>query len=151
MLDAPRSSRFQPQPRGAAPVGRRGLQVVALRVGGVEIPNQKRVETALTYIYGIGPTTSKKILSSADVDNKRTKDLEEEEIRLIRDEVDKYKIEGELRRQVDASIKELIEIQCYRGRRHQMRLPVRGQNTRCNARTRKGKNKGPVKPGGKKR
>ena len=110
------------------------------RISGVDIPNQKRVEIALTYIYGIGLTSSKKILASTGIDpDKRAKDLTEDEISKLRDEIENhYKVEGELRREVALNIKRLVEIKCYRGIRHRRGLPVRGQRTKTNARTRKG-------------
>lgn len=112
-----------------------------MRVGGVEIPNAKRVEYSLQYIFGIGHTTAKAILVDTGIDNKRTRDLTEEELIKLRDEVDKYTTEGDLRRFNSLNIKRLKEIGCYRGRRHSMNLPVRGQRTKTNARTRKGKAK----------
>ena len=110
------------------------------RISGVDIPNQKRVEIALTYIYGIGLTSSKKILAATGIDpDKRAKDLTEDEISKLRDEIENnYKVEGELRREVALNIKRLVEIKCYRGIRHRRGLPVRGQRTKTNARTRKG-------------
>mmetsp|Transcript_32025 Transcript_32025/g.69153 ORF Transcript_32025/g.69153 Transcript_32025/m.69153 type:complete len:183 (-) Transcript_32025:144-692(-) len=123
--------------------GRTPLHIVAARVAGVEIPNSKKLETSLTYIYGIGPTMSKKIMANTSIENKRVKDLSEEELTALRKEVEEgdYLIEGDLRRFTAMNIKRLIEIQCYRGKRHQMSLPVRGQKTKTNARTRKGKKK----------
>lgn len=115
------------------------LQVRAARVAGVEIPNNKRAETALTYVYGIGNTTAKKIMSETGLENKRIREFEEEELTTLRNEVDKYLIEGDLRRFNMMNIKRLKEIQCYRGRRHIHNLPMRGQRTKTNARTRKGK------------
>ncbi|ACK42285.1 MULTISPECIES: 30S ribosomal protein S13 [Dictyoglomus] len=113
------------------------------RIAGVDLPSNKKVEIALTYIYGIGRTTSKKILQATGVDpNKRVKDLTEEEISKLREEIENnYKVEGDLRQEVAANIRRLIEIGCYRGIRHKRGLPVRGQRTRCNARTRKGPRK----------
>lgn len=110
------------------------------RIAGVDLPREKRVEIALTYIYGIGLSRSREILKNTGVDpDKRVKDLTEEEIAKIRDYIEKnYKVEGELRREVAMNIKRLIEIGCYRGIRHKLGLPVRGQRTRSNARTRKG-------------
>lgn len=110
------------------------------RIAGVDLPREKRVEIALTYIYGIGLSRAKEILKNTGVDpNKRVKDLTEDEIARIRDYIEKnYKVEGELRREVAMNIKRLIEIGCYRGIRHKLGLPVRGQRTRSNARTRKG-------------
>ncbi|PMQ00989.1 MAG: 30S ribosomal protein S13 [Dictyoglomus sp. NZ13-RE01] len=113
------------------------------RIAGVDLPRDKKVEIALTYIYGIGRTTSKKILEVTKVDpNKRVKDLTEEEISRLREEIEKnYKVEGDLRQEIANNIRRLIEIGCYRGIRHKLGLPVRGQRTRCNARTRKGPRK----------
>ncbi len=112
------------------------------RISGVDIPRDKRVVISLTYIFGIGNATAKEILKKAQVDeNKRVKDLTEEELTNIRREVASVKVEGDLRREVAMNIKRLMEIGCYRGIRHRRGLPVRGQNTRCNARTRKGPSK----------
>lgn len=112
------------------------------RIVGVDIPNDKRVVISLTYIYGIGLTTSKKILAAAKVsEDIRVKDLSEEQLTAIRSEVAKYRVEGDLRREVALNIKRLMEIGCYRGQRHKKGLPVNGQRTRTNARTRKGKRK----------
>ncbi|HKM02839.1 MAG TPA: 30S ribosomal protein S13 [Bacilli bacterium] len=112
------------------------------RIVGVDIPNEKRVVISLTYIYGIGATTSKKVLTAAGIDeNTRVKDLTEEQLSLIRAEITKYRIEGDLRRQIAMNIKRLSEIGAYRGIRHRRGLPVRGQRTRTNARTRKGPKK----------
>lgn len=113
------------------------------RIIGIDIPKDKRVEIALTYIYGIGRTSSLKILKSAGVDtNKRAKDLSGEEISKIAAIIQKdYKTEGDLRREVATNIKRLMEIGSYRGTRHRRNLPVRGQRTRTNARTRKGPRK----------
>jgi len=110
------------------------------RIAGVDIPNAKRMEIALTYIYGIGRTTSNKILAATGVDpDKRAKDLTEDEISRIRDEIEtNYHVEGDLRREVGMDIKRMVEINCYRGIRHRKGLPVRGQRTKTNARTRKG-------------
>lgn len=109
------------------------------RIAGVNIPRNKPVFISLTYIYGIGRSTSEKILKSAEIDpNKRVKDLTPEEVTRLRAEVEKYKVEGSLRAEVQRNIKRLIDIGCYRGIRHQLGLPVRGQRTRHNARTRKG-------------
>jgi small subunit ribosomal protein S13 len=110
------------------------------RIAGVDIPNQKRVELALTYIYGIGRSTSNKILKSTGINpDVRAKDLTEDEVARLRDEIENnYKVEGDLRRDVSLDIKRLIEINCYRGIRHRKGLPVRGQRTKTNARTRKG-------------
>jgi small subunit ribosomal protein S13 len=121
-------------------VQRRGdLCVRAARVAGVEIPNNKRCETALTYVYGIGPTSAKAIMSATGLENKRVREFSEEELTQLREEVEKYQIEGELRRSITMNIKRLKEIQCHRGKMHIRNLPVRGQRTKTNARTRKGK------------
>ena len=110
------------------------------RIAGVDLPNDKRVEIALTYIFGIGRTSSLRILESASINpDTRMKDLTEDQISKIRDSIEKdYRVEGDLRREVSLNIKRLTEIGCYRGRRHRMGLPVRGQRTKTNARTRKG-------------
>ncbi len=116
------------------------------RIAGVDIPKDKRVEVSLTYVFGIGRVTANKILAAAGIDpDKRVKDLSEEEINKIRDEISSnYNVEGDLRREVSLNIKRLIEINSYRGIRHRRGLPVRGQNTKNNARTRKGPNRGAV-------
>jgi len=112
------------------------------RIEGVDLPRNKRVEIGLTYIYGIGRSSSQDILENASVDfDTRVKDLTEAEISKIRKEIDKYPVEGELRREVRANIKRLKDIGSYRGLRHRRGLPVRGQRTRTNARTRKGPKK----------
>jgi len=112
------------------------------RIVGVDIPNNKVVVVALTYIYGIGNTTAKKICAAAGVDElKRVKDLTDAEITKVREEVAHYKVEGDLKREVGLNIKRLQEIGCYRGIRHRRGLPVRGQRTKTNARTRKGPRK----------
>jgi len=112
------------------------------RIAGVDLPNEKRVEYGLTYIYGIGITSSRKILTAAGVDfNIRCKDLTDDQINKIRKELEGYEVEGDRRRTVALDIKRLQEIGCYRGVRHRKGLPVRGQNTKNNARTRKGKAK----------
>ena len=109
------------------------------RIVGVDIPNEKRVVISLTYIYGIGLTTSKNILAACNIsEDVRVKDLTEDKLNLIRGEVAKLKVEGDLRREVSLNIKRLQEIGCYRGLRHRRGLPVRGQRTKTNARTRKG-------------
>lgn len=110
------------------------------RISGVDIPNNKRVEIALTYIYGIGLKSSKDILAKTGINpDIRAKDLTEDDIAKLRDEIENnYKVEGELRREVSLNIKRLTEINCYRGIRHRKGLPVRGQRTKTNARTRKG-------------
>ena len=110
------------------------------RISGVDLPREKRVEIGLTYIFGIGRARSNKILQDAGVNpDTRVKDLTESELQAIRDQIDNYTLEGDLRRDVSLNIKRLREINSYRGRRHKMNLPVRGQNTKNNSRTRKGK------------
>ena len=112
------------------------------RIAGVDIPNDKRVVISLTYIYGIGLTTSKKVLEETGIsEDVRVKDLTEEQLNAIRKTIDAIKVEGDLRREVQLNIKRLMEIGCYRGMRHRKGLPVRGQRTKTNARTRKGKAK----------
>ncbi|MBS4216541.1 MULTISPECIES: 30S ribosomal protein S13 [Neobacillus] len=112
------------------------------RIAGVDIPREKRVVISLTYIYGIGKKTAQKILAEAAVsEDTRVRDLTEDELNKIRDIVDKLKVEGDLRREISLNIKRLMEIGCYRGLRHRRGLPVRGQNTKNNARTRKGPRK----------
>ena len=110
------------------------------RIAGVDIPNEKRIEIGLTYIFGIGRTSSNKILTKAGVDpDIRSKDLSEDQVSKIRELIDnEYSVEGDLRRNVAMDIKRLVEIGCYRGVRHRKGLPVRGQRTQTNARTRKG-------------
>lgn len=110
------------------------------RIAGVDIPNNKRVEIALTYIYGIGRTSANNILAATGIDpDTRAKDLTEADIAKLRDEIEEnYKVEGDLRRDVGLDIKRMVEINCYRGIRHRKGLPVRGQRTKTNARTRKG-------------
>jgi small subunit ribosomal protein S13 len=110
------------------------------RLAGVDLPKNKRIEIALTYIYGIGRGTSAKILKDAGVDlNTRTTDLTEDQVAAIRKIIDNdYKVEGELRTEISMNIKRLMELGCYRGLRHRRSLPVRGQRTSTNARTRKG-------------
>ena len=111
------------------------------RIAGVDLPREKRVEVGLTYIYGIGPSTAKKILAATNIDpDTRVKDLTAEQEGLIREYLDKNNVivEGDLRRNVALDIKRLVEGQCYRGVRHRKGLPVRGQRTKTNARTRKG-------------
>ena len=117
------------------------------RIAGVDIPRDKAVVIALTYIYGIGNTRSKEIIGRANVDpTRRVRDLTEEEVNRIRELIDReYTVEGDLRREVNLNIKRLMEIGCYRGLRHRRGLPVRGQRTRTNARTRKGPRKAAVK------
>lgn len=110
------------------------------RISGVDLPRDKRVEIGLTYIYGIGLTTSKKIVTDTGINpDTRIKDLTEEEVAALREYIDKnIEVEGDLRRNVSQNIKRLMEIGCYRGLRHRKGLPVRGQRTHTNARTRKG-------------
>ncbi len=110
------------------------------RIAGVDLPREKRVEVGLTYIYGIGLKSAQEILKATGVNpDLRVKDLAESDVSKLRDYIDKnYKVEGDLRRDVAMSIKRLIEISCYRGIRHRKGLPVRGQSTKQNARTRKG-------------
>lgn len=110
------------------------------RISGVDLPREKRVEIGLTYIYGIGLTTSQRILRETGIDpNTRVRNLTEEEVVRLREFIDrKLKVEGDLRREVGQNIKRLMEIGCYRGLRHRKGLPVRGQRTHTNARTRKG-------------
>lgn len=110
------------------------------RIAGIDLPNEKRVEAALPYIYGIGLTLSKKIIADCGLDpNKRTKNLTEDEINKLQKAIEIYKVEGDLRREVQGNIKRLKEIGAYRGVRHSKNLPVRGQRTRVNARTKRGK------------
>jgi len=113
------------------------------RIAGVDIPRDKRVEVALTYIFGIGQTTSKQVLAQTRVSpDTRVKDLTEDEVGRLREFIDRnFKVEGDLRREVDMNIKRLIEIGSYRGLRHRRNLPVHGQRTRTNARTRRGRPK----------
>ena len=113
------------------------------RIAGIDLPREKRVEIGLTYIYGIGVSNSRKILEEAGVNpDTRVKDLTDEEVNAIRKVIDeKHKVEGDLRREVALNIKRLTEIGCYRGLRHRRGLPVRGQRTKTNARTRKGPRK----------
>ncbi len=123
---------------------------MAVRLVGVDLPQSKRVEIALTYIYGIGLTTSKQILQATGVDpDIRVKDLTEEDLSKLRDYIQgNLKVEGDLHREVSQNVKRLMEIGCYRGLRHRRGLPVRGQRTHTNARTRKGPRK---QIGGKKK
>ena len=110
------------------------------RIAGVDLPREKRIEIGLTYIFGIGLKTSQKILAATGVNpDIRVKDLDEADTQKLRREIeDNYKVEGDLRREVSMNIKRLIDIGCYRGQRHRLGLPVRGQKTKTNARTRKG-------------
>jgi small subunit ribosomal protein S13 len=113
------------------------------RIAGVDLPRDKRIDIAVTYIYGIGRTTAKSLVEQARIDPAtRVKDLTEEEVGRLQDVIDKdYKVEGDLRREIAMNIKRLIEIGCYRGIRHRRGLPLRGQRTKTNARTRKGPKK----------
>ncbi len=110
------------------------------RIAGVDLPRDKRIEVSLTYIFGIGRSSSRKILADAGINpDTRVKDLTEEEVSRLREIIEKeYHVEGDLRRQVNMDIKRLMDLSCYRGIRHRRGLPVRGQNTKTNARTRKG-------------
>ena len=110
------------------------------RLAGVDLPNSKRIEIALTYIYGIGRKSANDILAKTGIDpDTRAKDLTDDEVARLRDEIqDNYKVEGDLKRDVAMDIKRMVEINCYRGIRHRKGLPVRGQRTKTNARTRKG-------------
>ena len=113
------------------------------RIAGVDLPRNKKMGIALTYLYGIGPVTSQRVLTKANVNpDKRTDDLGEDEVARIRDVLESaYKVEGDLRREVALNIKRLMDLGCYRGLRHRKGLPVRGQRTHTNARTRKGPRK----------
>ena len=112
------------------------------RIAGVDLPKEKRVEIGLTYVYGIGRTSSNKILAEAGVNpDTRVKDLTDDQVQAIRKAMEGFKVEGDLRREVALNIKRLTEIGCYRGMRHRKGLPVRGQRTKTNARTRKGPRK----------
>ena len=112
------------------------------RIAGVDLPREKRVEIGLTYIYGIGLSSSQKILKDAGINpDTRVKDLSDDDVNLIRKAMGDYKVEGDLRREIALNIKRLTEIGCYRGLRHRRGLPVRGQRTKTNARTRKGPRK----------
>lgn len=113
------------------------------RISGVDVPRDKKVDVSLTYIYGIGPSVSRRILKSANIDPQvKVKDLKDNEVSRIREIIDKeIKVEGELRKEVNLNIKRLVEIGSYRGLRHRRNLPVRGQRTRTNARTRRGARK----------
>ncbi|MCH3977120.1 MAG: 30S ribosomal protein S13 [Bacilli bacterium] len=112
------------------------------RIAGVDIPNEKRVVVSLTYIYGIGSSRAQKILKKVNIsEDIRVKDLSDEQLTAIRNEINHVKVEGDLRREVAMNIKRLEEIGCYRGIRHRKGLPVRGQSTKTNARTRKGPRK----------
>lgn len=113
------------------------------RIEGIDLPRNKRIEIALTYIFGIGPTRARNLLTGSSVNpDTRVKDLTDAEVNTLREAISKnYKVEGDLRREVQMNIKRLIEIGCYRGLRHRRNLPVRGQRTRTNSRTRKGPKK----------
>jgi len=113
------------------------------RIAGIDLPKDKPIWVALQSIYGIGTTSSQRILAATGIDpGLRVKELSEEQVAQIRDAIDKqYKVEGDLRREVQSNIRRLIEISCYRGTRHRMRLPVHGQRTRTNARTKRGPRK----------
>src|SRR5690606_21520256 len=116
------------------------------RIAGVDLPRDKRVEIGLTYIFGIGRSRSNEILKKAGIDpNTRVKDLTEAEVATLRSIIDTYEVEGDLRREIALNIKRLKEINCYRGLRHKRGLPVRGQRTKNNARTRKGPRKMSIK------
>ncbi len=117
------------------------------RIAGVDLPREKQIQISLQYLYGIGITTAKKICAQAQVEpTKRTKDLLEDEIHRIRETLEQgYKVEGDLRREVSLNIKRLMDLGCYRGLRHRKGLPVRGQRTHTNARTRKGPKRGIVR------
>ena len=110
------------------------------RIIGIDLPNEKRIEAALPYIFGIGPSLAAKIIADCGLDpNKRTKNLNEEEINKLQKEIEKYKVEGDLKREIQENIKRLQAIGSYRGLRHSKNLPARGQRTRTNARTKRGK------------
>ena len=117
------------------------------RMAGVDLPREKQIQISLQYLYGIGSTSAKKICATAQLDpTKRTKDLTEEEIHRIRETLEQgYKVEGDLRRETSLNIKRLMDLGCYRGLRHRKGLPVRGQRTHTNARTRKGPKRGIVR------
>lgn len=117
------------------------------RIAGVDLPREKRIEVSLQYIYGVGKTTAKLVLERANVSPvTRTKDLTDDEVRRIRETIDQnVKVEGDLRREISLNVKRLMDLGCYRGLRHRKGLPVRGQRTHTNARTRKGPKKGLVR------
>lgn len=117
------------------------------RIAGIDLPREKRIDISLTYIYGIGHFTAGQILQTAEVEAAtRTKDLSDDEVRRIRDAIEaSLKVEGDLRREVNMNIKRLMDLGCYRGLRHRKGLPVRGQRTHTNARTRKGPRRGTVR------
>ena len=130
-----------PPPHNAAYLIRRCTKLA--RIAGVDLPREKRVEIGLTYIFGIGRTRSSEILATTGISpDTRVRDLTDEEITKLRDSIEKsYTVEGDLRRETALNIKRLMDIRCYRGLRHRMGLPVRGQRTKTNARTRKGPRK----------
>ena len=117
------------------------------RIAGVDIPREKRLEVSLTYVYGIGTTSARRVCSLTQIDpTRRTKDLTDDEVHRIRETLEQnYKVEGDLRREVSLNIKRLMDLGCYRGLRHRKGLPVRGQRTHTNARTRKGPKRGIVR------
>jgi len=117
------------------------------RIAGVDLPREKRIEISLQYIYGVGKTAAKKILEKSSIDpSTRTKDLTDDEVRRIRETIEQnIQVEGDLRREVSMNIKRLMDLGCYRGLRHRKGLPVRGQRTHTNARTRKGPKKGLIR------
>jgi small subunit ribosomal protein S13 len=117
------------------------------RIAGVDLPREKQIQISLTYLYGIGRTTAKQVCERAQIEaEKRTKDLTEDEIHRIRETLEQgFKVEGDLRREVSLNIKRLMDLGCYRGLRHRKGLPVRGQRTHTNARTRKGPKRGIVR------
>ena len=118
------------------------------RIAGIDLPREKRIEVSLQYIYGIGRTTAQRICEAAKVDVvTRTKDLTDDEVRRIRETIEQQlKVEGDLRREISMNIKRLMDLGCYRGLRHRKGLPVRGQRTHTNARTRKGPKRGIIRP-----
>jgi small subunit ribosomal protein S13 len=117
------------------------------RISGVDLPREKQIQISLTYLYGIGTTSAKQVCSKANIDpTRRTKDLTDDEVHRIREALEQgYKVEGDLRREVSLNIKRLMDLGCYRGLRHRKGLPVRGQRTHTNARTRKGPKRGIVR------
>jgi small subunit ribosomal protein S13 len=117
------------------------------RIAGVDLPREKQIQVSLTYLYGIGPTTARKLCAAAEIDpTRRTKDLTDDEVHRIRETLEQgYKVEGDLRRETSLNIKRLMDLGCYRGLRHRKGLPVRGQRTHTNARTRKGPKRGIVR------
>ena len=117
------------------------------RIAGVDLPREKQIQISLTYLYGIGNTSARKVCATAQIDpTRRTKDLTDDEVHRIREALEQgYKVEGDLRREVSLNIKRLMDLGCYRGLRHRKGLPVRGQRTHTNARTRKGPRKGQLR------